>query len=152
MKTPSLETKLVHAGEPSPRILGAVVTPIFQSANFEYDGETSYHDLKYIRLNNTPTHVVLHNKLAATENAEAAVSTASGMAAISTALLSRAPAKSLGGVETLVTRPSLTAHAGMTPEERAAAGISDGLVRMSVGVEGSNDLAEDVRHALAAVS
>ena len=30
--------------------------PIFQSAMFEYAGETSYHDLKYIRLNNTPTH------------------------------------------------------------------------------------------------
>jgi cystathionine beta-lyase/cystathionine gamma-synthase len=61
--------------------------PIFQSAMFEYAGETSYHDLKYIRLNNTPTHVVLHAKLAAMEGAEAAVVAASGMAAISTTLL-----------------------------------------------------------------
>lgn len=67
--------------------MGAVAPPIFQSANFEYDGEMSYHDLKYIRLNNTPTHGILHGKLAAAESAEAAVSTASGMAAISTALL-----------------------------------------------------------------
>jgi cystathionine beta-lyase/cystathionine gamma-synthase len=55
---------------------------------FESAGETSYHDLKYIRLNNTPNHIALHQKLAALENAESALVTASGMAAISTALLS----------------------------------------------------------------
>jgi len=82
-----IETKLIHAGEPEPRIGGAVAMPIFQSAMFEYAGETSYHDLKYIRLNNTPNHTALHEKLAALENAEAALVTASGMAAISTALL-----------------------------------------------------------------
>jgi len=82
-----LDTKLIHSGEPRPRILGAVSMPVFQSANFEYANETDYHDLKYIRLNNTPNHDVLHQKLAALENAEAALVTASGMAAISTALL-----------------------------------------------------------------
>jgi cystathionine beta-lyase/cystathionine gamma-synthase len=82
-----LETKVVHAGEPQPRISGAVRMPIFQSAMFEYAGETSYHDLKYIRLNNTPGHVALHAKLAALENGEAALVAASGMAAISTTLL-----------------------------------------------------------------
>jgi len=82
-----LETKLIHAGEPEPLINGAVTMPIFQSVTFEYSGETSYHDLRYIRLNNTPNHIVLHQKLAALENAEAALVTASGMAAISTALL-----------------------------------------------------------------
>ncbi|HVG19591.1 MAG TPA: aminotransferase class I/II-fold pyridoxal phosphate-dependent enzyme [Blastocatellia bacterium] len=82
-----IETKLIHAGEPDPRIGGAVSIPIFQSAMFEYAGETSYHDLKYIRLNNTPNHAALHEKLAALENAEAAVVAASGMAAISTTLL-----------------------------------------------------------------
>lgn len=82
-----LETRAVRAGEPQPRIAGAVSMPIFQSAMFEYAGETSYHDLKYIRLNNTPTHVALHGKLAALEGGEAALATASGMAAISTTLL-----------------------------------------------------------------
>lgn len=82
-----LETRAVRAGEPQPRIAGAVSMPIFQSAMFEYSGETSYHDLKYIRLNNTPTHVALHGKLAALEGGEAALVTASGMAAISTTLL-----------------------------------------------------------------
>lgn len=82
-----IETKLIHAGEPQPRLAGAVSIPIFQSAMFEYAGETDYHDLKYIRLNNTPNHDAVHAKLAALENAEAAIVTASGMAAISTALL-----------------------------------------------------------------
>src|SRR2546425_8682047 len=82
-----IETQLIHAGEPRPRIAGAVEMPIFQSAMFEYAGETSYHDLKYIRLNNTPNHIALHAKLAVLEGAEAALVTASGMAAISTTLL-----------------------------------------------------------------
>jgi len=82
-----IETKLIHAGEPDPLINGAVSIPIFQSSTFEYSGQTSYHDLKYIRLNNTPNHIALHQKLAALENAEAAVVTSSGMSAISTTIL-----------------------------------------------------------------
>jgi cystathionine beta-lyase/cystathionine gamma-synthase len=82
-----IDTKLIHSGEPSPLIEGAVSMPIFQSATFEYRGEQDYHALRYIRLNNTPNHEVVHQKLAAVENAEAAVVTSSGMAAISTALL-----------------------------------------------------------------
>lgn len=83
----SLSTDVVHAGEPQPRIDGAVAMPIFQTSTFVYRGETDYHDLRYVRLNNTPNHEALGRKLAAIENAEAAVVTASGMAAISTTLL-----------------------------------------------------------------
>jgi cystathionine beta-lyase/cystathionine gamma-synthase len=83
-----VETKLVHAGEPRPRHGGAVTLPIFQSSTYEYAGATDYHDLKYIRLNNTPNHAALHAKLAALEATEAALVTASGMAAISSTLLS----------------------------------------------------------------
>ncbi len=83
-----IETKLIHDGEPKPRIAGAVSMPIFQSSTFEYAGEEGYHDIRYIRLNNTPNHLVLHEKLAGLENGEAALVTASGMAAISTTLLS----------------------------------------------------------------
>src|SRR5436190_21500286 len=82
-----IETKLMHAGEPEPRVMGAVSLPIFQTAMFEYAGEESYHDIRYIRLNNSPNHLALHRKLAALENAEAALVAASGMAAITTTLL-----------------------------------------------------------------
>ena len=82
------DTLLVHAGEPYPRHEGAVGMPIFASANYLFEGEERYDDLKYIRLNNTPNHQALARKLAAAEQAEAAMVTGSGMAAISTALLS----------------------------------------------------------------
>ena len=83
----SIDTKLIHAGEPVPRISGAVSMPIFQTAMFEYSGEKTYDQIRYIRLNNTPNHLALHAKLTALENAEAALVTASGMAAITTSLL-----------------------------------------------------------------
>ncbi len=79
-----LQTKLIHAGEP--RHDGAVTVPVYQSAMFLYAGETSYHDLKYIRLNNTPNHRSVAEKLAVLENGEAAMVAASGMAAITTSL------------------------------------------------------------------
>jgi cystathionine beta-lyase/cystathionine gamma-synthase len=59
-------------------------------------------------------------------------------------------APSLGGVETLITRPATTSHAGMTADERAAAGITDSLVRVSVGLEASADVIADFDQALAA--
>jgi cystathionine beta-lyase/cystathionine gamma-synthase len=85
-----IDTKLVHAGEPSPRHAGAVAFPIYQSATFEGAGgaDLGYHDIRYARLSNTPNHTVLHAKLAALENAEAALVTSSGMAAITTAIMS----------------------------------------------------------------
>ena len=89
MKHPSsrIETQLIHAGEPSPLIEGAISMPIFQSSTFAYRGEGDYHALRYIRLNNTPNHDALHQKLAAIEEAEAALVTSSGMAAVAATLL-----------------------------------------------------------------
>ena len=83
----SFETKLIHAGEPKPRINGAINVPIFQSSTYEYTGEGSYHDVRYLRLSNTPNHLALHKKIAALEGAEAALVTSSGMSAIATTLL-----------------------------------------------------------------
>lgn len=82
-----LETRLIHAGEQLPRIEGAATLPIFQSTVFEYDGGTSYADIPYPRLNNLPNHRVLGAKLASLEGSEAGLVTASGMAAITSALL-----------------------------------------------------------------
>jgi len=83
----SLQTKAIHAGEPEPRLAGAVSIPIFQSSIFETEGGGDYNAIPYIRLNNTPNHHALHGKLAALENAEAALVAGSGMAAITSALL-----------------------------------------------------------------
>jgi cystathionine beta-lyase/cystathionine gamma-synthase len=117
-----IETQLVHAGEPRPRIAGAVEMPIFQSATFEYAGEGSYHDVRYLRINNTPNQLALHAKLAALEGAEAALVTASGMAAISTTLLTvlsagdhlMAQDSLYGGTHDLLTRDF--GRFGLTPD------------------------------------
>jgi methionine-gamma-lyase len=60
-------------------------------------------------------------------------------------------AVSLGGVETLIEHPASMTHAGMTREDRVAAGITDGLVRYSVGIEDVEDLLGDLDRALQAV-
>ena len=57
-------------------------------------------------------------------------------------------APSLGGVETLVSQPSMTSHYFLTPEERAAQGISDSLVRVALGIEDAPDLIRDLDRAL----
>ncbi len=59
-------------------------------------------------------------------------------------------APSLGGVETLITRPALTTHSGMSPEDRSKAGITDTLVRIAVGIEAAVDLCDDFDRALRA--
>ena len=58
------------------------------------------------------------------------------------------PAMSLGGVETTICDPASTSHVTMTPEERMAMGISDTLLRLSVGVEHVEDLTGDIKQAL----
>jgi cystathionine beta-lyase len=59
------------------------------------------------------------------------------------------PALSLGGVESLICVPSRTSHRTLTPAELQRAGISDGLVRVSIGIEDEADLREDLAQALA---
>lgn len=65
------------------------------------------------------------------------------------ALTLAAHAPSLGGVETLVSEPRLTSHAMLTPEARTQAGIPDGFLRFSIGLEDADDLIADFAQALA---
>src|SRR5262249_43224844 len=58
-------------------------------------------------------------------------------------------APSLGGVETLITRPAITSHAGVSVDERRSLGISDQLIRLSVGIEATEEVIEDFGRALA---
>jgi cystathionine gamma-lyase len=75
-----------------------------------------------------------------------------GGLAESTAFLERcrlfALAESLGGVESLIEHPAIMTHASIPPEQRAELGISDSLVRLSVGVEDSRDLLAELKYAL----
>ncbi len=60
-------------------------------------------------------------------------------------------AESLGGVETLISHPASMTHASVPPERRAELGLTDGMVRISVGIEDVDDLLQDLDQALAAV-
>jgi len=57
-------------------------------------------------------------------------------------------AESLGGVETLISHPAIMTHASVPAERRAALGISDGLIRISVGLEDVDDLRADLEQAI----
>lgn len=81
-----IDTLAVHGGERRPGPEGSVVFPLYQGTVFAVPPGTDYHDIKYIRLNSTPSQAYLHDKLAALEGAEAAVAAASGMAAVTTIL------------------------------------------------------------------
>ena len=59
-------------------------------------------------------------------------------------------APSLGGVETLITRPAITSHSGLSREDRQQLGITDRLIRLAVGIEAVEDLIADFEQALAA--
>ena len=77
--------------------------------------------------------------LGSLEAARAAAERASGCMAL---------AESLGGVETLISHPATMTHASVPAERRAALGITDGLVRISAGIEDIEDLKEDLAQAL----
>jgi cystathionine gamma-lyase len=57
-------------------------------------------------------------------------------------------AESLGGVESLIEHPAIMTHASVPKETREVLGISDGLIRLSVGIEDAQDLVDDLKHAL----
>ena len=76
-----------------------------------------------------------------------------GGAAKARRVLTSAPlillAESLGGVESLWEHPWSMSHASMTEDARRAAGIGEGCIRLSVGIEDADDLIADLKHALA---
>jgi len=58
------------------------------------------------------------------------------------------PAVSLGGPETLICHPATSTHVSMSPEDQQSAGINDGLLRLSIGLEDTSDVIADLQHAL----
>jgi cystathionine gamma-synthase/methionine-gamma-lyase len=61
------------------------------------------------------------------------------------------PATTLGDIYSLVLHPATSSHRSLTPEERARVGISDGLVRLSAGIEAAEDILADLEQALAVI-
>src|SRR5262245_12623247 len=86
-KDRSLQTRVVHAGEPDRRPGAPMTVPVHHSSMFVTGELTGYDDVVYLRLNNTPSQIQLGKKLADLERGEAGLVTASGMAAITATLL-----------------------------------------------------------------
>jgi cystathionine beta-lyase/cystathionine gamma-synthase len=61
-------------------------------------------------------------------------------------------ATSLGGVESICSLPILSSHTGLSDEQLAAAGVSRGMIRISIGLEDAQDIIEDVQQALASLA
>jgi methionine-gamma-lyase len=61
-------------------------------------------------------------------------------------------AVSLGTVDSLLSHPASMSHSGMAPEDRVKSGVTDGLIRMSVGLEAAEDISADLGNALEGVS
>ena len=59
------------------------------------------------------------------------------------------PSVSLGGVDTIICSPALTSHRHLSAEEKTREGITDGLLRLSLGIEDADDLIKDMEQALA---
>ena len=75
------------------------------------------------------------------ESVEAATKVLSGTKVFSLA-------ESLGGVESLINHPASMTHASIPREERIKNGLTDGLIRLSIGIEDAEDLIEDLKQAL----
>lgn len=114
-------------------------------------GQSSVSRVHYAGLPGHPDHEIAKNQMSGFGGMLAFELRGGGLAA--ERLLKRLTlirnAPSLGGVETIVSEPRFTSHAHMSAEERAAAGIPDGFIRMSVGVEAASDLVADLEGALA---
>ena len=79
-----METLAVHGGERRPGSEGSVVYPSYQRTVYSVERGTGYHKVPYVRPNSTPSQRYLQDKLGVLEGAQAAVATASGMAAVTT--------------------------------------------------------------------
>src|SRR5690606_27862747 len=88
VQQPAIDTTAVHAGERRPGPEGSLVFPIYQGTVFQSRPGEAYDEIQYVRMSTTPSQQYLADKLAELEQGEAAVATASGMAAISATLLS----------------------------------------------------------------
>ena len=117
-----------------------------------FEGHAAVERVVYPGLASHPDHEVARSLLAGFGGMVSVVLKGGGPAAdrFVSALRLALAAPSLGGVQTLVSQPRYTSHAGLTREQREAQGIPDGFVRISVGIENPADLVADFEQALAA--
>ncbi len=161
------ETDTIHAGHRPDKVYGALSAPIYQTSTFAFEDVGKTRGFDYSRSGN-PTRKVLGDTIAKLEGGRL-VSPApagwppsppsfmmkNGREAVNRFLRSIKVftlAESLGGMTSLAGHPVTQSHASRSKQQRENVGITEGLVRLSVGLENADDLLEDLKQALKAAS
>ena len=144
-------TKTIHAGQSPEKGSGAVVVPIFQTSTFKQDEINGDRGFEYSRSGN-PTRKALEDSLAALFSGMISFKLTKADKSIANSFFKRlniiSLAESLGGVESLICYPPSMTHASMPEDKRIKIGVTENLIRLSVGIEDANDLIEDLSTGL----
>jgi cystathionine beta-lyase/cystathionine gamma-synthase len=111
-------------------------------------GESSVAKVNYPGLKSHPSHAIAARQMTEGFGGMLSFETKGDVARIISRMKYFARAVSLGGVESTVSEPMKTSHVALSPEARKAAGISDKLLRLSIGIEETDDLIADLKYAL----
>lgn len=111
-------------------------------------GESSVARVNYPGLKTHPSHTTAAKQMTGGFGGMLSFEAKGDVARIMGRMKYFAKAVSLGGVESTVSEPVKTSHVALSPEARKAAGISDKLLRLSIGIEETDDLIADLKHAL----
>ena len=133
-------TRAIHAGDELENRTGTVVVPFYQVSTFKQSQPDTGAGYVYSRCAN-PTRTALESCLASLEEADHAEELLKHLKVFT-------PAESLGGVESLIEHPSSRTHGSVPREERDRIGVTDSLIRVSVGIEDAEDLIADLSTAL----
>ena len=142
------ETMAIHAGDRIDAATGAISVPICQTSTFVFEDVGKTRGWDYSRTAN-PTRKVLEDTIAQLEGGKSELT--GGIKGANTFLRRLkifSLAESLGGITSLAEHPATMSHASMPKDYRERAGITNGLIRLSVGLENIDDLTEDLEQAL----
>jgi cystathionine beta-lyase/cystathionine gamma-synthase len=141
-------TMAIHAGDRPDATTGAISVPIYQTSTFVFEDVGRIRGWDYSRTAN-PTRKVFEDTIAQPEGGKSELT--GGIKGANTFLRRLkifSLAESLGGTASLVEHPATMSHASMPKDYRDRVGITNGLIRLSVGLENIDDLTEDLEQAL----
>ena len=148
-----IESALIHGGIFGDELTHSVNTPIYQTSTYQQPELGTNPKWEYSRTGN-PTRAALEALIAELEGGGAMISFILkddyDYRAFFKSLRLIILGESLGGVESLVCHPSTMTHASIPRELRLKVGITDNLIRLSVGLEHIDDLLADLQQAIAA--
>ena len=142
------ETMAIHAGDRTDAATGAISVPICQTSIFVFEDVGKTRGWDYSRTTN-PTRKVLEDTIAQLEVGKSELT--GGIKGVNTFLRRLkvfSLAESLGGTASLAEHPATMSHASMPKDHGDRVEITNGLIRLSVGLEGIEDLTEDLEQAL----